>query len=119
MLAVNVWFWVGFIAFVLVMLALDLGVFHRTPHEVRPKEAGIWVAVWVALALAFAGGLYLWATRGEPCGDTVTWLAQRGILVAPGGFYGPAGAHHVRVALTASDERLAAAAGRLNAPAGV
>jgi tellurite resistance protein TerC len=43
------------------MLALDLGVFHRKPHEVRPKEAGIWVAVWVALALAFAGGLYLWA----------------------------------------------------------
>lgn len=61
MLAVNVWFWVGFIAFVLAMLSLDLGVFHRTPHEVRPKEAGIWVAVWVALALAFAGGLYLWA----------------------------------------------------------
>jgi len=61
MLAVNVWFWVGFIAFVLAMLALDLGVFHRTPHEVRPREAGIWVTVWVALALAFAGGLYIWA----------------------------------------------------------
>lgn len=61
MLAVNVWFWVGFIAFVLAMLALDLGVFHRKPHEVRPKEAGLWVAIWVVLALAFAGGLYLWA----------------------------------------------------------
>ena len=35
-------------------------------------------------------GLYLWATRGEPCRDTVSWLAQRGILVAPGEFYGPA-----------------------------
>ena len=61
MLAVNVWFWVGFIAFVLAMLALDLGVFNREPHEIRPKEAGVWVAVWVALAMAFAGGLYLWA----------------------------------------------------------
>src|SRR4051812_19848972 len=61
MVAANIWFWIGFIAFVLAMLALDLGVFHRNPHEVRPKEAGLWVAVWVALALAFAGGLYLWA----------------------------------------------------------
>ncbi|HEY4307258.1 MAG TPA: TerC family protein [Gemmatimonadaceae bacterium] len=63
MLAVSVWFWIGFIAFVLAMLALDLGVFHRTPHEVRPKEAGIWVGVWVVLAMAFAGGLYLWASK--------------------------------------------------------
>ena len=36
--------------------------------------------------------LYLWATRGEDCWDTVDWLAERGILVAPGAFYGPAGA---------------------------
>jgi succinyldiaminopimelate transaminase len=60
-------------------------------------------------------GLYIWATREEPCRDTVAWLAQRGILVAPGEFYGPAGAQHVRVALTASDERIAAAAQRLTA----
>ena len=58
-------------------------------------------------------GLYIWGTRGEPCRDTVAWLAQRGILVAPGEFYGPAGGQHVRVALTASDERIATAAQRL------
>jgi aspartate/methionine/tyrosine aminotransferase len=58
-------------------------------------------------------GLYLWVTRDEPCRDTVTWLAGRGILVAPGDFYGPAGARHVRVALTATDERVAAAVSRL------
>jgi succinyldiaminopimelate transaminase len=58
-------------------------------------------------------GLYIWATRGEPCRDTVAWLAQRGILVAPGEFYGPRGAQHVRVALTASDERITAAVQRL------
>jgi tellurite resistance protein TerC len=63
MLATNIWFWVGFIAFVLAMLALDLGVFHREAHEVRPKEAGIWTAVWVALALLFACGLYLLSGR--------------------------------------------------------
>ena len=58
-------------------------------------------------------GLYLWATRGEPCRDTIGWLAQRGILAAPGDFYGPRGARHVRVALTAADERVASAAQRL------
>ncbi|WP_197321355.1 succinyldiaminopimelate transaminase [Saccharomonospora sp. NB11] len=58
-------------------------------------------------------GLYLWATRGEPASDTVAWLAQRGILVAPGTFYGPRGGEHVRVALTATDERVRAAAERL------
>ncbi|MFI5843572.1 succinyldiaminopimelate transaminase [Catenuloplanes sp. NPDC051500] len=58
-------------------------------------------------------GLYLWATRDEDCWDTVTWFATRGILVAPGAFYGPAGATHVRVALTASDERIAEAISRL------
>jgi succinyldiaminopimelate transaminase len=57
--------------------------------------------------------LYLWATRDEPCWDTVSWLADRGILVAPGEFYGPAGARHVRVAFTATDERVEAACARL------
>jgi tellurite resistance protein TerC len=57
-MASNIWFWIGFIAFVLTMLALDLGVFHRKEHEVRPREAGIWVTVWVSLALIFAGGLW-------------------------------------------------------------
>jgi succinyldiaminopimelate transaminase len=60
------------------------------------------------------GGLYLWSTRGEDAWETVNWLAQRGILVAPGTFYGPSGERHVRVALTASDERIAAAAHRLS-----
>jgi succinyldiaminopimelate transaminase len=58
-------------------------------------------------------GLYLWATRGEPCWQSVQWLAERGILVAPGEFYGSAGSEHVRVALTATDERIAAAVARL------
>ena len=58
-------------------------------------------------------GLYLWATRGEDCWQTVDWLAERGILAAPGVFYGPAARQHVRVALTATDERVAAAVARL------
>jgi aspartate/methionine/tyrosine aminotransferase len=61
-------------------------------------------------------GLYLWATRDEDCWATVERLAGLGILVAPGSFYGPAGARHVRVALTATDERVTAAVARLSAP---
>jgi len=57
--------------------------------------------------------LYLWATRDEDCWDTVAALAERGVLVAPGTFYGPTGSRHVRVALTATDERVAAAVERL------
>ncbi|MCX4746923.1 succinyldiaminopimelate transaminase [Kitasatospora sp. NBC_01287] len=57
--------------------------------------------------------LYLWATRDEPCWDTVAYLAELGILVAPGDFYGPSGDRFVRVAFTATDERVAAAVKRL------
>ena len=53
-------FWVGFTVFVLVMLALDLGVFHRTAHEVRHREALIWVLVWVSLAVVFNVLLYVY-----------------------------------------------------------
>ncbi|HET9900869.1 MAG TPA: succinyldiaminopimelate transaminase, partial [Actinomycetes bacterium] len=53
------------------------------------------------------------ATRDEACWETVGWLAERGILAAPGEFYGSAGSQHVRIALTATDERVAAAAERL------
>ncbi len=57
--------------------------------------------------------LYLWATRGEDCWATVASLAEQGVLVAPGSFYGRAGRHHVRVAFTATDERVEAAVQRL------
>lgn len=62
--------------------------------------------------------LYLWATRGENCWETVRALAGLGILVAPGEFYGSAGARHIRVSFTATDERVEAAATRLAALSG-
>ena len=58
-------------------------------------------------------GLYLWATREEDCWRSVEWLADRGILVAPGEFYGAAGRQHIRVAMTVTDERATAAVTRL------
>jgi succinyldiaminopimelate transaminase len=62
---------------------------------------------------ASEAGLYLWATRGENCWQTLDFLADLGIVAAPGAFYGEAAADHVRIALTATDERIAAAARRL------
>ena len=61
MIATNIWFWIGFVGFVLAMLSLDLGIFNRTPHVVGAREALTWTAVWVGLALAFAAGLALLA----------------------------------------------------------
>lgn len=55
------------------------------------------------------GSLFLWVTRGENGRDTIDWLADRGILAAPGDFYGKAGANHVRLSFMAKDERIAAA----------
>jgi aspartate/methionine/tyrosine aminotransferase len=62
-------------------------------------------------------GLYLWARAagaGQDCWETVGDLADQGVLVAPGSFYGPAAARHVRVALTASDETVQRAVARLS-----
>src|SRR5262249_44068086 len=62
-----------------------------------------------------AAGLCLCATGREDCRASVDWFAERGILVAPGTFYGPAGARHVRLAFTATDERVESAVARLTA----
>ncbi|HET7173524.1 MAG TPA: succinyldiaminopimelate transaminase [Nocardioidaceae bacterium] len=87
------------------------------------RQRGRYLARRTALRTAFEragfridhseGSLYLWATRDEPCWDSVGWLAERGILVTPGEFYGRTGGRHVRVALTVADAGVAAVAERL------
>ena len=54
----TIWLWIGFNLFVLLMLALDLGVFHRHSHAVSTKEAAIWSVVWISLAMLFNAGIY-------------------------------------------------------------
>jgi aspartate/methionine/tyrosine aminotransferase len=58
-------------------------------------------------------GLYIWCTRGEDSWDSVSWLAEIGILATPGIFYGQAGAKHIRIAMTATDAQIADAASRI------
>ena len=61
--------WGIFIAFIILFLALDLGVFNRTPHVIKTKEAAIWTSVWVTLALGFSGVIY--------------WLFKDGLIENP------------------------------------
>lgn len=61
--------WVIFLAFVVLFLALDLGVFHKNDHVIKSKEAGIWTAIWVTIAFAFSGVIY--------------WLFSTGYIVNP------------------------------------
>lgn len=58
-MVVDIYVWLGFLAFVFVMLALDLGVFHRKSHEVKIKEALIWTAIWIFMAMLFNYGIYV------------------------------------------------------------
>src|SRR5262245_41605462 len=77
-----IWAWVGFIGFVLVMLALDLGVFHRKAHVVSVREAAAWSAVWITIGLSFSIFIY-YAYNGHWFGlgmspDPVDGLANDG-----------------------------------------
>ncbi len=65
------WIWVIFLALVFVFLALDLGVFHKHDHVIRSKEAAIWTAIWVSVALGFSGVIY--------------WLFSSGMVDNPTG----------------------------------
>ena len=63
-------------------------------------------------------GLYIWATRNENCWDSVSWLAERGVIATPGIFYGDLGASHIRIAMTATDAQIAEAAARISSKVG-
>ena len=73
--------WGGFIVFVLAMLSLDLGVFHRRPHQVSMKEAAIWSGVWVALAAVFNGVIYAWFGAERALEFTTGYLIEKALAV--------------------------------------
>src|SRR5512133_3665894 len=77
------WFYAGFAAFVLLLLALDLGVFHRNAHAVGFRESLAWSVVWVALALLFNYGFYEYAASkfGEEAGTRLGLEFLTGYLV--------------------------------------
>ena len=80
-MAHQVLLWGGFGTFVLVMLALDLGVFHRQAHVVRVKEALRWSALWIALALLFNLGVYLWRGHDAALAFLTGYLIEESLSV--------------------------------------
>jgi tellurite resistance protein TerC len=73
--------WAGFVAFVLAMLAIDLGVFHRKAHEVGLREAGVWSAIWVSLAMLFNAGIYQWFGPERGLEFTTGYLIEKALAV--------------------------------------
>lgn len=80
-MATSIWFWVAFNAFVIALLAIDLGIFHRRAHEVSLREATAWSIVWITLSFLFAGGIYLYAGI-HPATEFVTgYLIEKSLSV--------------------------------------
>jgi aspartate/methionine/tyrosine aminotransferase len=92
----------------------DVHVAEQRARYARRREVLLQAVTAAGLRVEHSeAGLYIWATRDESCWDTVAAFAAVGVLVTPGEFYGEAGARHVRIALTATDERIDAAVSRL------
>ena len=77
----QTWLWIAFNAFVLVMLAVDLFVFHKDAHEVRAREAAIWSVIWVALAVSFGGGVYAFMGRDAGLEYFAGYLIEKALSV--------------------------------------
>jgi tellurite resistance protein TerC len=77
----SIWKWVFFNLFVLVMLAIDLGVFHRKAHAVKLKEALGWSAVWVTLALLYNVGIYFWMGQQKALEFFTGYLIEKSLSV--------------------------------------
>jgi tellurite resistance protein TerC len=75
------WLWVGFNALVLLMLALDLGVFHRKAHAVSIKEATVWSVVWISLALTFNAGIYFFMGKDPALEFLSGYLIEKALSV--------------------------------------
>ena len=74
-------FWILFNAFVLLMLALDLGVFHRKTHEVSLKEALTWTFIWVSLALIFNAIIFYWKGRQQALEFFTGYLVEKALSI--------------------------------------
>ncbi len=77
----QTWLWIGFNIFVIAMLALDLGVFHRRSHAVKIKEALIWSAVWIGLALLFNLGILIWSDANTALKFLTGYLIEKSLSV--------------------------------------
>jgi len=80
-MVVDIYVWLGFLAFVFVMLALDLGVFHRKSHEVKIKEALIWTAIWIFMAMLFNYGIYVFMGKVKALEFLTGYVIEKSLSV--------------------------------------
>ncbi|HCE57201.1 MAG TPA: hypothetical protein DER09_05200 [Prolixibacteraceae bacterium] len=78
---INGFVWAGFLLFVLLMLALDLGVFHRKSHEVKIREALVWSAVWISLAMIFNVGVYYFMGKEKAIEFLTGYVIEKSLSV--------------------------------------
>ncbi|PRZ21233.1 TerC family protein [Flavobacterium granuli] len=78
---VDSFIWICFLGFVLVMLGVDLGVFHRKSHEVKIKEALIWSAVWISLALIFNYGVYIFMGKEKAIEFLTAYVIEKSLSI--------------------------------------
>jgi tellurite resistance protein TerC len=77
----SLYVWGGFILFVVIMLALDLGVFHKKAHEIKIKEAILWSVFWISLALIFNLGIYIWDGREQGIFFLTGYVVEKSLSV--------------------------------------
>lgn len=77
----NLSLWIGFNVFVVAMLAVDLLVFHREAHAVRPREAAAWSVAWITLAVVFGIGVYWWMGRDAGLGFFAGYVIEKALSV--------------------------------------
>ncbi len=77
----TLWLWIGFNAFILVLLTLDLGVFHRKAHAVSLKEAALWSVIWITLAMLFNAGIYLFKVSDAAIQFFTGYLVEKSLSV--------------------------------------
>lgn len=81
MAPVPIWLWAAFVVFILALLALDLGVFNRKAHKVSLREAAIWSAVWIGLALLFNAVIFFWQGAGVALEFFTAYLIEKSLSV--------------------------------------
>jgi len=78
---IDTYVWIGFIAFIILILVVDLGVFHRKSHEVKIKEALIWTGVWILLALIFNYGVYIFMGKEKAVEFLAGYLIEKSLSI--------------------------------------
>lgn len=79
--AASPWMWGAFLALIIALLALDLGVFHRKAHEIEYKEAAVWSVVWIAIAMLFNVGVYFWFGSTRAMEFLTGYLVEKSLSV--------------------------------------